>query len=105
MLKKVQTSDQTLSLVQDFVDQALTPLQKSPLTGGRILPDITLTTGVDNLVPHFLGYVPRLVLPMIPNVSTTIWSPITATLNGTSASSEVINLRCSATCVVNIWVT
>lgn len=105
MLKRIQTQDQSLQLIQDNVDTALTNLQKSPLTAGKILSDISLTSGVDNLIVHNLGYVPRLAFPMLANVDTRIWNPVTASLNGTSASNEVINLRCSATCIVSIWIT
>lgn len=105
MLKRILTDKYELNAIQDNVDIELTKIQKSPLTNGKILEGVDLTSGTDNLISHGLGYVPRLVLPMVPNLDTRIWSPTTASLNGASASNQYVNLRCSATCTVDVWVT
>lgn len=97
--------NQDLSLIQDSIDKALTSLQNAPLTGGKILKNISLVAAQDNLVPHNLGYVPRLAFSLLPNVDTRIWNPTTSALNGASVSNSVINLRCSTSCIVSVWVT
>ena len=97
--------NQDLSLIQDNIDKALIPLQNEPLAGGRILKNVSLTAAQDNFISHGLGYVPRLAFAFLPNVDTRIWNPVTASLNGASASNSVINLRCSTSCIVSVWVT
>lgn len=104
MLLKVNSSDQTLSLIQDNIDNALIPLQNSPLSGGQILASVHLTNAVDNLINHSLGYAPTQILALVPNVDTRIWSPTTATLSNSNVSRTQINLRCSTACVVSVWV-
>lgn len=104
MLQQINTPDKNIQLIQDFVNAALTKLQNAPLAGGVLLSRVTLTSGQDNLVQHTLGRMPTLYFNSIPNVSTTIWSPNTASLNGSNSDSTRINLRCSTTCIVNIWI-
>ncbi len=104
MLQKLPTSDQDLSLVQDNVDRALTPLQNVPMVGGNLLRGISLLSAQDNLIQHGLDHAPVVFFIGNQNVDTRVWSPTTATLSGASSNRTVINLRCSTTCVVSVWV-
>lgn len=115
---KVDFRDQSISLFQDNVDRALIPLQNSSLSGGQLLTSIvdnvsvkyvTLILAQDNILSHSLGYKPSLILFFAPNVDTRLWSPVVTTTsqtiqNGTNASTTQVNLRCSATCTVSVWV-
>jgi hypothetical protein len=115
-LQRVQTSDQTMSLMQDFTDKALQPLQNIPMVGGNLLlgpnPNattgifrgISLVSGVDNLIRHGLDHMPTIFFVGNQNVDTRVWSPTTASLSGASADRTYINLRCSTTCVVALWI-
>lgn len=59
MLKKIQTNEQNIQLIQDNVDAALTELQQALFISGKILS--VETTGAGTIkVFHNLGYVPRL---------------------------------------------
>lgn len=110
MLKRLQTNfddstlNRVLSQIQDFVGQEFVGIENSPFVGGKIISNVSLITGQDNFVQHFLGYVPNYVLTLAPNVDTRIWNPTSTSLNGASANREVVNLRCSANCVVSVWV-
>lgn len=101
---QINFKDKDTALFQDNVNNALIPLQNAPLSGGQLLSNLSLTAAQDNLISHSLGYSPTILLAMIPNVNTTIWSPVTASLNGSNVSSSQINLRCSTTCVVSVMV-
>lgn len=110
---KIQFPERPISLFQDNVFNAFAPIQASPLIGGQLLTSVVNNTTVkyvslisaqDNLISHQLGYVPSIYIAGIPNVDTRIWSPVTASLNGSNVSSTQINLRCSANCTVSIWV-
>lgn len=103
-LKRIITQDKNIQLIQDNVDSALTPLQNGTFTNGQLLKNLSLISGQDNLISHNLGYVPTIILSLMPNMQSTIWSPNSTSLNGSNANSSQINLRCSASCVASIWV-
>lgn len=109
MLKKIQSSDQNLSLVQDNVDAALTPLQNAPLNGGSLLKNtsptpapgansslVPLTSGANNPIAHNLGHVPTAYFIGPPNVQSVIWV--------TSTDNKLLNVSCSVSCLAFIWV-
>lgn len=76
--------------------------QLGPFTGGNLLPNNVLLTGVDNIINHGLGRIPI------------VW--VVADLIGTApgfAGSEIwrtdwdentIKLQCSVGCAINLWV-
>lgn len=103
-LKRIITADKDIQLIQDNTDNALTPLQNSPLVNGNLLSNLNLISGQDNLINHNLGHVPTASIAGIPNVNTTIWSPGSPSINNQSSNSQVINLRCSTSCTVSVWV-
>lgn len=103
-LKRINTSDKNLQLIQDFTDAALIPLQQQSLSGGVMLKNISLIAAQDNLIEHTLGRMPQLVLALVPNANSTIWSPLSATLGNQSSNTQYVNLRCSASCTLNVWV-
>ena len=96
MLKKILTPEKDLQLIQDNVDEALTPLQQSPLTGGNLLTGAFLTAGVDNKLEHRLGQTPTLWALVRQNTNTTVWE--------VSADKRFLVLRCGANCIVSVWV-
>lgn len=102
--QKIQFQEQSISLFQDNVDRALIPIQNAPLVGGQILSNVSLISGQDNLISHTLGYSPTIILPMAPNVNSTIWSPTTVSLFGSNVSTTQINLRCSSSCIASVVV-
>lgn len=95
MLKRINTTDQNLQLIQDNVDAELVKIQTAEFFGGVLFSNITLTTGQDNAIANRLGKVPRIVVIGAPSVDARVWN--------TSSDSKFIHLSCSATCVVNIW--
>ncbi len=103
-LKTINFTDKNLQMLQDNVDAAITPIQRAPLTGGVLLSNISLTSGQDNLVEHTLGRRPQIVIPGVPTANSTIWSPTTASLGNQNSNTQYINLRCSTSCTVSVWV-
>ena len=95
-LKRIQTPDRNLQLIQDNTQTALTQIQQSPFIGGNLLSNISLTASQDNLVPHKLGATPQIFVLAGLDANSTVWSP--------SADSTYINLHCSADCTVSVWV-
>lgn len=102
--QRINTTDQDVQIIQDNISKALTPIENSPLIGGVVLRNITITSGVDNFIPHTLNRFPQIYFVGIPNVNTTIWSPVSTFLNGNNVNAQYINLRASTTCVVNVWI-
>lgn len=104
MLQRIIFNDQDISRFQDNVDKAITPLQNATLTGGQLIENVNLSTGVDNLIDHSLGYAPKLILPFAPSAQATIWSPSTSALSNSNVSTTKFNLRTDGICTVNVWV-
>lgn len=103
-LKRIITNDKNIQFIQDNIETALFPLQNNLMTGAKVIANVTLTSAQDNLVPHQLGRVPQIYFVGNIKVNTNIWSPNTASLNGVNSDSSQINLRCSTTCVVTLWI-
>lgn len=104
VFQQINTTDQEFQLLQGNIQKALQPLESIPMVGGVLLTGISLTTAVDNFIQHGLGRTPTVFFIGNINASATVWSPVSATLNGASSNRFVLNLRCSANCTVSIWV-
>lgn len=102
-VKQINFTDKNLSLLQANVQEAIRPFENGPIRGGNVL-NVSLTSGTDNLVEHGLGYTPQYCIPMTPDVQSAIWSPGSVSLSNASADRNRINLRCSVTCNVKVWV-
>lgn len=94
--KEINTNDQNLQLIQDNIAAAIKAIEVGPLTSGKLLKDLSLKSALDNVVPHYLGRFPQLVLPAMPNAQSTVWL--------LSMDSKNITLKCSADCVVSVWI-
>lgn len=102
--KRIITDDKNLQLVQDNIDAALIPLQSNLMTGAKVINNVSLTSGQDNLIPHQLGRTPVIFFIGNLKLNSVVWSPVTTTLSGSNWSASQINLRCSTSCVVTLWV-
>lgn len=103
-LKRISTTDKNLQLIQDNVESALIPLQGMPMVGGGLLQNIVLTAGQDNLVPHNLGRSPKVFFIGSLDTNSVVWNPTSPAINNQKSNSTVINLRCSTTCTISLWV-
>lgn len=103
-LKRIMADDKNVQLIQDNVDAALIPLQTALMATAKVISNVTLTSGQDNLIAHQLGRVPTIFFIGNLKVNSVVWSPTTSTLNGSNWSSNQINLRCSTTCTITLWI-
>ena len=87
----VTTADLQSRLVEFFKD-----LLGCPLLKGRLFSAKSLTTAVPNVIYHNLGATPTGYLVLSSTVDSTFWH---AAMDATT-----LDLRCSATTVVNLWV-
>lgn len=97
-LKKLQLTDDAVSRFQDNVEEALKPIIAASLIDGLLLPDIDLISGQDNNVSHKLGRIPLGYIPVKRSASSTIWD------QASTAPSSLLNLHCSTSCTVSLWV-
>lgn len=103
MLKKIYTQDLKLQQIQDNVDDALRPIQTSPLSQGVVLlSSISLTSGKDNLIAHGLKKYPNFWILAGNNSNAVVWNPTCTELSSQSSNSSYINFRCSANCIINV---
>ena len=126
-LKRIISADQNLQLVQDATASALggntskiqqsvvngktvfTRSQVSPPFSGGNLVMMPLTSGQDNLLPHGLGRLPSVWTVARLDTNTTVWEATTTALAtptqiSRSASTQYLNLKCSSSCNIVIWV-
>lgn len=103
-LKRILTQDKNIQLIQDNVEEALIPLQSLPMVNGVLIKNVVLRSGQDNLIPHTLGRFPQIYFIGNRDTNSSIWNPITAALNNQKSNSSVINLWCSTTCTIALWI-
>lgn len=92
-MKRVQTGDLSLQLLQDNVAQAIQAA--SPMAGGVIVAGVKLSVGA-NVVGHGLGHPPR--------YWTLLDNQAQATVSRTAWDSKTITLQASAATTVILWV-
>lgn len=96
LFKKLFFSDSILNRFQDNVQTALNPLLQLPIVDGVLLEDISLTSGVDNAVPHKLLRKPRMWLLADQRNNATVWRVDWDETN--------IILTCDSACHIKLWV-
>lgn len=104
----LRTGDPSIDRIQTNIASAfakiLAKISASDVFGGTLVKGISLTTGQDNIVSHGLGRIPKIWILSGLDSNATVWSPVTAVLNGASSNATSLNLRCSANCTVSLWV-
>ena len=95
-IPRLHTGNDTIDRLQDEIREAVRELANNPLTRGRLLEGVTLTTGQANVIGHKLHRTPRGVLLVMSNAQADIWVP--------SKSNKVLDVRTSATITANLWV-
>jgi hypothetical protein len=103
-LKRIQNTDQTLKLIQDNVQNAINQLSASPFIGGNLLTNVNLVASQDNLVSHGLQRLPQIYVVTGLNVDSVIWNPASASLGNQPSNSVYLNLWCSSSCTISLWV-
>jgi hypothetical protein len=102
MFRKIHTPDQIVNRIQENISSSFRPLENAPLYGSVLVENVSLTAGQDNLVSHKLTQKPIAWVIVGLNANTSVWSPVTASLENQSSNERLINLRCSANCVVSV---
>jgi hypothetical protein len=97
-MKTVQLGDSAISRFQDNAAASANQYANCPLLGGTLLEGISLTSGQDNQVSHTLGKAYRLWFPVKQDTNATVWEQASAD------NTKFINLHCSASCTVSLWV-
>jgi hypothetical protein len=100
--KKLFTKDSTLQEIQDNIEDAFRPIQNSPMVRPVLVESINLVTGQDNLVSHGLNGTPKFWIVAGQNANAVLWSQPSSQLRNKSSNERLINIRCSANCIVNI---
>lgn len=100
-LQKINTSDASLSRIQDNVERALRILGQSGLVDGVLVENVALVGGsADNIVSHGLQRRPRGFLVVAKNATTDVWNSIT--LNPTEELTIILQSTNAAT--VSLWI-
>lgn len=94
----INSSDYDLQKLQDNTAKAFKPLTDCPLLDGVLIESVSLTSGRDNMISHTLGRVPRLWIVAKKDQNSTVWEKTSP------APSSLLNLWCSTSCTVNLWV-
>lgn len=118
-MKQITVQDRSMQTIQQNAATAISNLEVSaaintqtsttqpitaPFTGGHILANVALTASQDNIIPHQLQQAPQVWVITNNNTNSVIWSPVTTQLGGQSANAQYLNLWCSATTTISLWV-
>lgn len=118
-MKQITVADRTMQTIQQNAATAISKLEGSstingdtgdtqpingPFTGGHILASVSLTSGRDNLVSHKLQQTPQVWVITDNNTNSVIWSPPSSQIGNQTSNAQYLNLWCSATTIVSIWV-
>jgi hypothetical protein len=102
--QSINSTDQDLQLIQDNISKVIQPLENMPMVNGVVLTSVSLTSGQDNLIRHGLNRAPQYFIILMTKTNSTYWSPTTSSLNNSNVDRTYINLRCSTTSTVTVWV-
>lgn len=99
-MKLIHSSDRLIQQLQTNVREAIDPLAQNPLAQGLLLSNVSLLTGVTNIIPTGLNrvligwFITRLT------TNTVIWD--SQDLNTTPTQN--LQLLCSSDCTISIYV-
>lgn len=92
---KINVAEYELNRVQDNVEITFNQILGKQILDGILIKNITLTSGVDNIVNHGLARQPEFVIIGAPSAEATVWN--------TLSNNKYIVLRSSANCTVSVW--
>lgn len=95
--KKVASTTEDVSRLQDKLQEFFQPIVANPLLDGALLTGVKLTTAVSQ-VPHGLGRPPLGYIVTAQNANATVWRP------SNSLPSTFLDLQASAAVTVDLWV-
>lgn len=98
--KKVNLEDEATSKFQGNVEEVLTPILACPLIDGILLTNISLDSSKVNNVSHKLGREYRGFFLTLPKANIAVWESQATN----SKKNLTIDLNCSASAIVDIWV-
>ena len=96
-IKKINSSNYEINTVQDLLGSVVDDLSKVKIIDGNFLTSVSLTAGVANPVSHGLQRPVTFWIVARQNTNATVWEDTSLT------TSSLLYLRCSASCVVNLW--
>jgi len=98
--QRLVTEDQELNRVQQNMAEALRPVLTAAVLDGRLVEDVALATGQDNVVNHGLGRAVRGWLVVRQNAQADLWD----TQASNAVPGRTLLMRTSATVTVTLWV-
>jgi len=98
--RRVQSDDRVVNQIQDNLQEVLNDLTKTQILNNIILKDVPLTSGVLNTINHKLGRVPQGYIIIRKTANSNIWDEQAQN----TVQDRTLNLRCSTTCRVDIYV-
>lgn len=104
VFKTINTDDKDLQFIQDNVAASILPLESQPMVGGVVLKNISLVAGQDNIIQHTLGRFPQIFFVGNLNQNSVVWSQSSTALFNQSSNALNINLRCSVSCIITLWI-
>ena len=93
-LRKIGSTDE-MNRMQDYVQDALSPITASPILNGVLLKDVDLSASA-TAIGHKLGRIPQGWIVVDKNANEDIWS--------TDKTRSLLTLVASGDVTVTIWV-
>lgn len=95
-LKRINTGDQNLQMIQDNVAAAVNGIESRPFQKGVLLENVALSSSGTNAIAHKLQRPVRIWVIARQKANATVWE--------VSSDSNYLNLQCSSSCTVSLWV-
>lgn len=99
-MKLIQSDDRLIQQFQTNVREVVDPLSQNPLAQGRLLSNISIKTGITNIIPTGLNKVLTGWFVTRLTVNAVIWD----SQNSNTTPSQNLQLLCSADCVISLYV-
>lgn len=99
-MKLIQSTDRLIQQFQNNVRVVLEPIEHNLITQGTYLNNISLTSGVTNVVPTNLNRILTGWMLTRVNASTTVWD----SQNLNTTPTQNLQLHCSSSCIVSLYV-
>lgn len=98
--KKVNTDDKDINKLQENLSQFFVSIENNPIIDGTLFKEVVLTSGQANLIEHKLSRKPLGWVVIRKRGQSDIWD----LQDSNSLPSRTLDLRCSSTVTVDLWI-
>jgi hypothetical protein len=100
IIKLIQTKDRLIQQFQQNVREVVEPLAANLITQGHFISNVSLTTGITNIIPTGLNQNLNGWIVTRNSANSVIWDK----QDSNPTPSQTLDLLCSANCIITLYV-